>query len=64
MRGKARLTIDVSSTIMKNAAPVATAGIQWMKDLAERGVDTDWAAVPGAAPSSNISLTVSLQDLV
>jgi hypothetical protein len=47
---------------MKNAAPVASTGIQSVKDLAEDGFDADWAMLARAAPSRDISLTVSLQD--
>jgi hypothetical protein len=54
MRAKARFTIDVSSTIMKNAAPVATAGIHSEKACAEYGFGTE--------RSRGIALTVCRQD--
>jgi hypothetical protein len=41
MRAKAKFTIDVSSTIMKNAAPVATAGIQFSEEFTERVLNID-----------------------
>jgi hypothetical protein len=61
MRGKARFTIDVSSTIMKNAAPVATAGIQFAREFAEHGFNPDPVTLSDAEPSRGIAFIVNLQ---
>jgi len=58
----ARFTIDVSSTIIKKAAPVATAGIQLAKGFAEHGFDPDSVTLSSAEPSRATAFTVSLQD--
>jgi hypothetical protein len=48
--------MDVSSTIMKKAAPVATAGIQSVNNVAARGLDADSVTLL-AGPCSDISFT-------
>jgi len=51
MRANDKFTTEVSSTIMKKAAPVATAGIQSVKNVAEDGLDAGSTALVGAGPS-------------